>query len=145
MQKWSNAEMIIVVLAFIWSELYIGLARNMVHIKLWLYSCLHEICNRLFGSWLNRFFQFVITMVKVLYLDKRDLRFITCSEKVIEESDVRSSAFYISPRSNCISLVHPPWIQKTQQWRYTQKKCLKQVKSINIKYGSYIGYHIWSI
>lgn len=49
-------------------------------------------------------FQFVIILVKVLY---EDLRFIICSEKVIEEFDVRSSAFYISTRSNCISLVHP--------------------------------------
>ena len=55
LQKWSNSEMIIVA-AFIWYELYIGLARNMVHTKLWLYNCLHEICNGLFTSWLNRFF-----------------------------------------------------------------------------------------
>ena len=47
-------------------------------------------------------------MLKVLYEGIQDLRFITCSEKAIEESDVRSSAFYISHRSNCISLVHLP-------------------------------------
>ena len=95
--------------------------------KIWIIqSCYYTIVymkyvmGYLLHGWID-FFQFVITMVKVLYEDIWDLRFITCSEKVIEESDVRSSAFYISHRSNCISLVHLPWIQKTQQWNSTQK------------------------